>query len=69
MDGESGFEDLAPSWGTGADGDFETPEDIEIQAEICAVCLFPLTACICKPERLGAEFTSTRAQRVRRNSP
>ena len=45
MGGVSGFEfeDLAPSCGTGADGDF-------VNAEICSICLFPGPACICKRE-------------------
>jgi hypothetical protein len=37
------FEDLAPSCGTGADGDYDEPGG----EMICGVCLFPLTTCIC----------------------
>lgn len=57
MGGVSGFEfeDLAPSCGTGADGDF-------VNAEICSICLFPGAACICKRET-SFQFTGTFTKR------
>ena len=47
MDGASGFEDLAPSCGTGADGDYSDPGGLMV----CGICLFPSNACICEPRR------------------
>lgn len=49
MSGVSGFEDLAPSCGTGADGDYEEPGG----EMICGVCLFPLSTCICPESETG----------------
>jgi hypothetical protein len=46
VDGASGFEDLAPSCGTGADGDYSDPGGLMT----CGICLFPMNACICKQE-------------------
>ena len=48
----SGFEDLAPSCGTGADGDYEEPGG----EMICGVCLFPLSACICPESETGFQL-------------
>lgn len=57
---KSNVELLAPSWGTGADGDFEP------RIETCGICLFPLTACICDHDESTAESTSA-ASAVRPN--
>jgi hypothetical protein len=53
VDGASGFEDLAPSCGTGADGDYSDPGGLMV----CGICLFPSNACICEnPNEKGSVF-------------